>query len=205
MRSRTSWTACLALVLGASVTTPVSLAAVRDQDRPGGTLKEKTSKAIEGVKPAAPQDPKDKPDPAPLPKPGTDKPAPAPPQADTPGPSGPNSRAIANRMAEAVRLHEVRFARLDALIAVFQQQNDTVKLERAQSLKAREGTRYQTELATFKQALGDENYKKLLASLRSAKKEAGDVPKEGSKEEAREREKPGETPPPAERKKDGGR
>ncbi len=189
MRSLTCWTAGLALALCALFTSSDSMAATAGREaRSGaqdakekpaageakqGTLESTTSKAIERTKPAA-------------------GPAPAP--ADTPGPSGPNARAIANRMAAAVQVHEVRFARLDAVIAIFQQQNETTKVERAQALKDREDKRYQAELAAFKAELGDESYKTVLASLRSAKKGAGDAPKA----------KPGEKPAPAERKKEGG-
>ncbi len=99
---------------------------------------------------------------------------------------GPDARAMTERLGASVKLHEVRFARLDALLAVFQSKNDSAKLARTQELKTRENERYQSELATFKQSLGDETYKKVLASLRIARKADGangvpPAPKPGEK------------------------
>ena len=139
-----------------------------------------------------------------------DKPAPADEKkktGETPAPGGgPNPRAIANRMAAAVKVHEVRFARLDAVLAVFREKGETDKVARTEALIAREETRYTTELAGFKQELGDETYKKVLASLRATKKGAG---KDGKGKEGQppKTEKEGQPPKagekPAEHEKGG--
>ena len=71
----------------------------------------------------------------------------------------------AGQLATAIRQNRIRMARMDRLRKVFRERGDNEKVLRVQGLRAKESANFQKKLDRFKNALGAEQYDRIMKRL----------------------------------------
>jgi hypothetical protein len=150
----------------------------KDSGSPLQSAKKKVERPIEATRPQKTDPATEKPRPLPAAgrklegEPG-DKGAPVAGGRD-PVPAGespePAAREVSKSMAQEVRSHSVRVARLEKLKALFRRQGSPEKVARVEALLVREGARYQKELGVYRGSLSADTYQQVLKSLRAQSK-----------------------------------
>ncbi len=77
----------------------------------------------------------------------------------------PKANPASGQLVTAIRQNRIRMARMDRLRKVFRERGDNVKVERVQALRTKESEQFQKKLARFKNALGAEQYDRIMKRL----------------------------------------